>query len=747
VVGYKTRRIPCVSIISPGGAGNAVLYFAVANFVRNPRYGGASFSNITCRRLDSEHRWRGIGFRGGRGYSISSGNWDSYALYKNDGRFVTEHAILLTELSPGTQYYFGIGSTDTFGNQIISNEYNFTTLMDITTSLTEFISPPTVIDTTDTTATIEWSTNKASDSHVQFDIVSSVWNRYYLETSNADLDTHHVVTLTDLTADTEYFFRVGSAGSEDIGPTISNEFDFNTDQAPDEDEPTITAPPTIIFMFTTSTAIQPETTNNMFMALTSGEEDGPLSIALSWKTDEPSNGEVRYGRTSSTWDNYTHISVDDELLKNHTVILSGLFPDQRYYFRAGSTDALGNGPSSDPDEINNPFTEQDFIIVLPPDIEAPRILQNPEVTIVDNESAIIMWETDEHSNSMVWYGLADSDWDGFTDSREDSALVTTHSVTITGLQPTTRYYFFAGSTDVAGNGPGVGENNTNPSAVDSFWTTDIVDEATPIVSSIEMVHATDTTVLIEWLTDEPGNSMVQYDSSSQVWGDYSYSTNDSEMAISHTVTLTGLQPETTYFYRVASTDANGNGPISNSESSNLSEEHIIVTNAAPDEDAPQISNLNIVVDEIEKMVIVEWDTDEPGNSQVQYDISSHEWGGYTYIENNSEMTQDHSVLLTNLKMDVPYNIRVSSVDASGNNHEVSTNDQNPSSEYTFQLDSGVSGIDPSPIVPPTILPPEGEQTAECFIEGTEDDPFVKWQPLVLISALLVTIIGIIHKKK
>ncbi len=185
----------------------------------------------------------------------------------------------------------------------------------------------------------------------------------------------------------------------------------------------------------------------------------------------------------------------------------------------------------------------------------------------------------------------------------------------------------------------------------------MADEAPPVILNVEIMHLTDSTALIYWETDEPGNSLVQFDVSSQAWGDYAHCANDSEMTTTHHVTITGLQPETSYFYRVASTDAHGNGPFSDVDTANPFEELSFTTDTSPDQDAPQISQVSIELDEAEKAVLLEWETSEPGNSQVSYGTSSQEWGDYDYSENNSELTREHRVILTNIEMDVPYFVR------------------------------------------------------------------------------------------
>jgi hypothetical protein len=80
-----------------------------------------------------------------------------------------------------------------------------------------------------------------------------------------------------------------------------------------------------------------------------------------------------------------------------------------------------------------------------------------------------------------------------------------------------------------------------------------------------VTSTTDTSAVIEWTTDEASNSVVQYGTSSSTWGSYPYSENGAGLVTSHNVTLTGLNDTTTYYFRVGSTDASGNGPTTSNE--------------------------------------------------------------------------------------------------------------------------------------------------------------------------------------
>jgi regulation of enolase protein 1 (concanavalin A-like superfamily) len=82
--------------------------------------------------------------------------------------------------------------------------------------------------------------------------------------------------------------------------------------------------------------------------------------------------------------------------------------------------------------------------VFTPDVTAPTI-SNLQV-VAGQTTALVTWDTDEAATSRVEYGL-DAAY-GFVE--ESLALVTSHSVHLTGLTPETLYHFRACSTDDAG---------------------------------------------------------------------------------------------------------------------------------------------------------------------------------------------------------------------------------------------------------------------------------------------------------
>jgi len=629
-------------------------------------------------------------------YDTESQAWGDYALTQSNAAMIVSHTLTLTNLNGDTLYYLRVGSTDASGNgPTTSTEVSFTTDPDPDLSPPQFTSPPTVITVDDTSAVIAWSTDEPGNSQVRYGTTTNEWDDYPSSENDADFVDAHSVTLTGLNDDTLYYFRAGSTDAAGNGPSVSNEITFRTDPTPDVDAPRITTPPTVT--------------------------DKTISTAtIEWETDEPSTSEVHYDEGSLGWNSYGYVENDSAMVTQHIVTIADLdtFTDCdaggcTFYYMVGSTDAAGNGPDPGDAGNNNPFTEDSFATELAPDEAAPRIISGPAVTAVDATSVIIEWQTDEPSNSIVRYGETNSVWASYPDSEDDAALVTQHSVTLTDLNESTTYYYRVGSTDAAGNGPELNQDATNPSAESEFATEAVVDTDPPVVSNVDVAWVTNSTALITWTTDEPGNSQVRYDVSTGTWNTYGIFENDVDMVLNHSVTLANLQPDTLYYFMVGSADARGNGPAPSTQAT-------FTTDNGPDVSAPQISNL--VVQSLSGTTArVTWTTDEPGNSQVRYDTDSAVWQNYAFSENDGGLTTDHSVTLTGLSPATLYYVRVSSTDASGNNLDTSGTDINPSIERNLTTE---------PADPPSVIVfPNAEyptkyplvNAGENYIEITYDE--------------------------
>jgi VCBS repeat-containing protein len=82
-----------------------------------------------------------------------------------------------------------------------------------------------------------------------------------------------------------------------------------------------------------------------------------------------------------------------------------------------------------------------------------------------------------------------------------------------------------------------------------------MDTTPPVISNVTATPQAGGTAIITWTTDEAANSLVQYGLSPDA---LTLSVSDPAMVTAHQVTLTGLDLNTTYYYRVTSVDVESN---------------------------------------------------------------------------------------------------------------------------------------------------------------------------------------------
>jgi len=164
-------------------------------------------------------------------------------------------------------------------------------------------------------------------------------------------------------------------------------------------------------------------------------------------------------------------------------------------------------------------------------------------------TATVTWTTDESATSVVSYGTTPAL--GLTAS---GASGTSHSVPLTGLASATTYYYRVTSADASGN------SSTFPASASAPLTFTSPDTVAPVVTAIQ-ASGTGTTATVTWTTDESSTSTVSYGTTTALG-----SSATGAAGTSHTVTLSGLTPNTRYYYRVTSSDAAANSTTSPSTS-------------------------------------------------------------------------------------------------------------------------------------------------------------------------------------
>jgi len=142
-----------------------------------------------------------------------------------DSNFTTFHSITLSSLDPDTLYYYEVASFD--GNITATlpgngTYYEFTTLEKRPT-----ISGVSVMNVTNTSATIVWTTDVSSTSTVNYGNTTPP----LLTQSDYDLVTSHSITLVGLTPSMLYYFEVSSMNIDGLIQTSDNGgsyYDFTT---------------------------------------------------------------------------------------------------------------------------------------------------------------------------------------------------------------------------------------------------------------------------------------------------------------------------------------------------------------------------------------------------------------------------------------------------------------------------------------------------------------------------------------
>jgi peroxiredoxin len=175
-------------------------------------------------------------------------------------------------------------------------------------------------------------------------------------------------------------------------------------------------------------------------------------------------------------------------------------------------------------------------------------------------------------------------------------------------------------------------------------------DVTPPSIQVSTTSTTETGATITWITDERATSQVQY-GKTETYG--SSTTPDTNLSTSHSVKLTGLDPNTTYHFKVISKDAAGNEATAKGE---------LTTLATADTTPPTISGVNIS-NITESSATITWITDERATSQVQYG-KTETYGSSTTPD--TSLTPTHTVTLTGLDDGTTYNFQVISKDSSGN---------------------------------------------------------------------------------
>jgi thiol-disulfide isomerase/thioredoxin len=170
---------------------------------------------------------------------------------------------------------------------------------------------------------------------------------------------------------------------------------------------------------------------------------------------------------------------------------------------------------------------------------------------ITETSATITWKTDKPASGQVNFGKTEE----YGSMAQDTNFSTSHSVALIGLEPNTPYFFEAMSIDADGNKKThIGELTTLRTA------TAAADTLPPTISGVA-ANTTESSAIVTWITDEPTTGQVKYSKDGQ---NTSTTPENTNLTVSHSVTLSNLDSGTTYTFTIISKDASGNPATSTS---------------------------------------------------------------------------------------------------------------------------------------------------------------------------------------
>jgi len=558
----------------------------------------------------------------------------------NDTAYLESHRVELTGLNALTMYYFKVNGSDIAGNGTSSSQtLNFTTLATPDITAPVIINGPLALNVTDTEATIVWETDEISVSGVSYND-----GTVYGVVTDEQLLNKHQVQLTHLSPATQYFMTVSSTDALGNGPSLSESLSFNTQSLADSTPPTITNSPKVVGI-----------THQSAMIL--------------WKTDESSDSVIRYGLSA---DQLNSVESNVKLKRQHTVQLVNLNGLTEYFAQVESTDSAGNVTSS----VVFSFTTRSI-----PDNKAPVFTALPAIIKTTNKTMTVYWETDEPSDSVIYYGLGQNT----NLQRSNAAMTKKHQITLVNLDPGKSYSFIVRSTDTAGNVAeysslvsvssasfwtdkmeslllamvGISDAHAETTQISSgagFSTSTIADEVIPVITNVSAIPLGNSMVLVNWLTDEPTDSRVAYGLSSTM----DLFSGDEIKYSTHSVLLTNLTPNTVYHYVVSGQDIVGN--------TSASGELTFTTGSVNDTSAPLFTVSPSVASDNSDNFVLEWTTNEFTTAVISYG----------YLQDDLRLqTADitigatHHILLREVLPALTYYIQVEAFDVYGNSKKSS----------------------------------------------------------------------------
>ena len=429
-----------------------------------------------------------------------------------DTRTTTDYTDNTVEA--GKEYSYKVTALDSASKESVASDIETITPKGTYKTPAAIIAGSIKATVTSKTATITWQTDPSEEPNTGYvhttDSTVAYGKTKSLEATAATITqttSNHSIPLENLEPDTIYYYQV-MGFDENGNKTLSDpDLSFKTD-----------VPTTISDRAVTDIR--------------------QTTAVITWKTNRAATTVLNYGKSTA----YGDPREDSALNTTHVVMLAGLDPGTKYYYRIQGVDASEDVFSSGVDET---FETLPYPAIL--NITFQPIKTAAATTIE------VMWNTNVDTDARVQFTSTDA-----SDFREEynAAFSKDHKFTIGEgkLKDQKTYVFKAVVRDRFGN-EATSENQ-------SYTTPE--DTRPPVISNfqseVSVEGSGDTakvSAIITWDTDEPADSQVFYGTGTS--GNFDNSTGkDTAMASSHMVVISDLKAAQTYHVKAASADKAGN---------------------------------------------------------------------------------------------------------------------------------------------------------------------------------------------
>lgn len=241
-------------------------------------------------------------------------------------------------------------------------------------------------------------------------------------------------------------------------------------------------------------------------------------------------------------------------------------------------------------------------------------------------TATIIWSTNYPTRGHIDFGLTNAlgSW------IDDNILANYHETGLGGLIPDQTYYFKLTAT--------ASDGRTVVSDIYNFESAEENDTTPPAVTNVHTSFITGNTATFVWNTNEPANTCVYYGNSIE---DLNKTKCSGTKVTIHDITVTGLDNNHLYYYKVSSKDQSNN--------TQYSVYYNFYTNPNDDDYISnliiyEISPFNSVYSQDSASVTITIKTNRPVEGDISYSTNSGSYNKKVYLDKPRSVVQEKAII-------------------------------------------------------------------------------------------------------